>query len=86
MPESLNPLLPAWYDVVWSATMAVIFVLLVVSLISIARTDKSLSSFQSLVWTLVAILVPIVGPLAWLFIGRRSLVASRDARKARATS
>ncbi|WP_188438108.1 PLD nuclease N-terminal domain-containing protein [Microbacterium murale] len=86
MPEPVNPLLPAWYDVAWSAMVVVILVLLVVCLISIARTAKSLSSFQSLAWTLVAIFVPIVGPLAWLFIGRRSLAEPRDARKTSATS
>lgn len=76
MPESTNPLLPAWYDLVWSATAVVMIALLVVALISLARSAKSLSTSQALIWTLVAILVPIVGPLAWLFVGRRSVGVS----------
>ena len=79
MPESANPLVPAWYDIAWSGAAAVTFILLVISLISVARAARSLSSFQALAWTLVAIFVPVIGPLAWLFIGRRSLGASRSA-------
>ena len=79
MPDVANPLIPAWYDIVWSAAVVAVLVLLVISLISLARTARSLSPSQSLVWTLVAIFVPVLGPLAWLFIGKRS---ARDAAPA----
>lgn len=74
MPERANPLIPAAYDLVWSSITLLMLVLLVVCLISLARNARLLTSGQALVWTLVAIFVPIVGPLAWLFIGRRAAV------------
>lgn len=86
MSESVNPLLPAWYDVVWSATAVAMFVLLVIALISLSRSAKSLSSLQTLVWTLVALFAPIAGPLAWLFIGRRSMNTSRADTATRVTT
>ena len=76
MPESVNPLVPVWYDVVWSASAAAMLVVLVVSLVSLARSAKSLSTPHALAWTLVSIFIPLVGPLAWLFIGRRSAAES----------
>lgn len=77
MPEPTNPLIPAAFDMVWAGTTAVVLVLLVVALVSIARVARSLTPTQSLGWTLLAILFPVVGPLAWLCIGRRSSAAMR---------
>lgn len=85
MPESVNPLLPAWYDVVWSMTTVAVLVVLVIALISLSRAAKSLSSAQALVWTVVALFVPVLGPLAWLFIGKRSTNTSRPAMATRVT-
>lgn len=76
MSESVNPLIPAWYDVAWSTSVAVALVLLVVALISLSRRASLLSARQALVWTVVAIFAPIVGPLAWLSIGKRAVKAS----------
>lgn len=78
MPESVNPLLPAWYDIAWSTSVAVALILLVIALISLSRTARSLSSRQALVWTFITIFAPIAGPLAWLSIGKRSATASPD--------
>lgn len=73
MSESVNnPLLPAAYDITWSVTVVAVLLLMVIALISIARTVKRITSSQALIWTLVAIFVPLVGPLSWLFIGRRA--------------
>jgi uncharacterized membrane protein YhaH (DUF805 family) len=67
-----NPLLPAAYDVTWSVVVIAVLLLMVVALISLSRTAKRITQAQALVWTLVAIFVPVVGPLSWLFIGRRA--------------
>lgn len=72
MLASPNPLVPAAYDLAWSGVALVVLALLVVALVSLARSAKGLTSGQALVWTLVAIFVPVLGPLAWLFIGRPS--------------
>ncbi|TQJ30153.1 PLDc N-terminal domain-containing protein [Microbacterium sp. SLBN-146] len=80
-----NPLLPAGYDIVWSVVSFAILALVVVALVSISRSAKLLTSTQALTWTLVAIFVPMLGPIAWLAIGRRaarlssSPVAASDA-------
>lgn len=72
MHLAANPLVPAGYDIVWSLVSLVVLALLVWALVSIARHGKTLTSGQALVWTLLVIFVPVLGPLAWLFIGRRA--------------
>ncbi len=80
MPEAVNPLLPAGYDIAWSAVALVAFALLVVALVSVGRA-KSLTPGQGLVWVLVSIFVPIVGPGSWLLVGRRlAKTASQPSR------
>lgn len=78
MAESANPLIPAWYDIVWSGAAALLLALMIVALVSIARSAKQLTSRQALGWTLLAILLPVVGPLSWFAIGRRSPAVSAD--------
>jgi hypothetical protein len=75
MDDSANPLVPAGYDIAWAAVSVLMVALLVVALVSIARAANRLTSFQALIWVLVAIFVPVVGPIAWLSIGRRSVPA-----------
>lgn len=72
MNERPNFLIPATYDVVSSVGVVLVIVLLVTSLISIARTAQSLTASRALVWALLVILVPIIGAAAWFAIGRRS--------------
>ena len=70
MPQ--NPLIPAGYDLAWTAVCVVMLGLLLWALVSLARHAKALTARQALAWTLLSILVPIVGPLCWLLIGRRA--------------
>ena len=79
MLASANPLMPAAYDVVWSGVALALLALLVAALVSLSRSAKALTSTQALVWTLVAIFVPVLGPLAWLCIGRPSALAAAAA-------
>lgn len=73
-----NPLLPAAYDITWSTAAAVVLLLMVIALISIARAAKRITSPQALIWTIVVIFVPLVGSLSWFFIGRRSANHATD--------
>ena len=75
MGDSANPLLPAGYDIAWTVVSMLMIALVIVALVSIARTAVRLTPWQALIWTLVAILVPVIGPIAWLSIGRRSGLA-----------
>ena len=68
-----NPLIPAGYDLAWSAVTVAVIVLAIAALVLLARSAKRLTPRQALTWTLVILLVPFVGSLAWLTIGRRSL-------------
>jgi uncharacterized membrane protein YhaH (DUF805 family) len=80
MGDSINPLLPAGYDIAWTIISILLIALVIVALVSIARTAKRLTSAQALIWTLVTIFVPVVGPIAWLSIGRRSGLAPAQPR------
>lgn len=68
-----NPLIPAGYDIAWSVITAILIALTVVALISLMRSVKRLTGAQAMVWTLLIILIPLLGSVAWLAIGRRTL-------------
>ncbi|TDW29874.1 PLDc N-terminal domain-containing protein [Cryobacterium psychrophilum] len=75
MGSSINPIIPVGYDIAWTMVSVLVIALIVVALFSIARTAKRLTSTQALIWVLVTIFVPVLGPVAWLSIGRRSGLA-----------
>lgn len=75
MDSPANPLIPAAYDIIWAGVTLLLLVVLVAALVSIARARKGLSAGHALAWTAIVIFVPLVGPLAWLFIGRRARTA-----------
>lgn len=74
MTETINPLIPAGYDIAWSVAALIGVVLIVIALVSIGR-DSSLTAGQRLVWVLLAIFLPVAGPVAWLVAGRRATAA-----------
>ena len=61
---SENPLLPAAYDVIWSGVVVLLVVLLIWAMVSIARSR--LDPRVRLVWAMVLLLLPVVGPICWL--------------------
>ncbi|WP_106815823.1 PLDc N-terminal domain-containing protein [Microbacterium timonense] len=78
MTDVHNPLLPTGYDVTWSMLTAVAIALTVLALILLARSARRLTPSQGLLWTLVVLLVPVLGPIAWLTIGRRTAPADEN--------
>ncbi len=78
MSAEHNPLIPAGYDIAWSVVTVVVIGLAIAALVVLARSAKRLTTPQALGWTLVILFVPVVGSLAWLTIGRRSLSTARD--------
>ena len=76
--DEQNPLIPAGYDIAWSIVAVAAIVLIVVALISLARSAQRLTSLQALIWVLVVLFVPVLGSIAWMAVGRRtaSLVIS----------
>ena len=75
-----NPLIPVWFDLAWSGFVLCALVLLVLALVQIARTSE-LSSTGRAIWVLIVLFVPIVGPVVWFSIGRRSLVSASQFTK-----
>lgn len=72
---SENPLLPAWYDVAWTALVLAFICLAVWSLVSLARSEVDATT--KLAWTVFIIVVPILGSVVWLF-NRRNHLAERE--------
>lgn len=73
MSDEHNPLIPAGYDIVWSVVAALVIALAVVALVTLARSARRLTATQVLIWRVIVLLVPLVGSVAWLAIGRRSV-------------
>ena len=61
---SKHPLLPAAYDMIWSGVVVLLVVLLVWAMVSITRSR--LDPRVRLVWAMVLLLLPVVGPICWL--------------------
>lgn len=75
MTAEHNPLLPAGYDVAWSAVTVLVIALTLVALVTLARSAGRLTPPQGLLWAALVLLVPLLGPIAWLSIGRRATAA-----------
>ena len=85
--------LPASYDLIWTAVIAVLIVALVWTMVTVLRS--SLSDRAKALWVVLALVVPVVSAIAWLVLGadarrpssrrpdrRRSTGDGRPARRA----
>jgi hypothetical protein len=64
--------LPAAYDWLWTAAV----LLTVVAVVVLRR--RTLAPATTLTWTIVVLLLPLVGPVLWLGWGRRAATAPRS--------
>ena len=71
----MNPLIPAGYDIAWSLVTTLVIALTIAALFSLARSAKLLTTGQALLWAVVVLAVPLLGPVAWFGAGRRSATA-----------
>ncbi|AZT92615.1 PLD nuclease N-terminal domain-containing protein [Brevibacterium aurantiacum] len=76
---SENPLLPAWYDVAWSALVLVFLCLAVWSLVTLARSR--VDGPTKLVWAVFIIVIPILGSLVWLDYRRKNLAQRKHSEE-----
>ncbi|MFJ7749422.1 PLDc N-terminal domain-containing protein [Arthrobacter sp. NPDC097144] len=67
--EGANPVLSAWNVLVLGIGLLMV-VILVGALIGIARSGQ-LTATAKAVWVLIVLAFPVLGPVAWFFIGRR---------------
>jgi hypothetical protein len=75
--EGHNPLIPPVYDIVWSVVAAASVVLIVIAIVSLSRKASQLSPVLALAWAALILVVPVLGPVAWLAVGRRGLLQTR---------
>lgn len=68
----MNPLVPAAYDIGWAVVALVAFALAVWAIVSLSRGAARLPSLTVVLWAVVILLVPVLGPVAWLAAGRRA--------------
>lgn len=75
-----SPLVPAAYDVMWSVLVVGLLGLLAAALWSIHRS-RTATAHEQLAWTLVVLLLPVVGPLLWFVarVPRRVVTVGEDA-------
>ena len=69
MDETINPLIPPIYDVLWVVAPILTLALTVVALVRIGRTAHR-SPTELVVWIAIAIFVPVFGPIGWLLVKR----------------
>lgn len=67
----VDPVAPAWFDLVYSIVPLVLASIAVVGLVSIIRRYRSMSVLESAGWTAVVVFAPVLGTLVWFGIGRR---------------
>lgn len=68
-----SPLLPTAYDLLWSLVLLCYLALVVGALVSLGRSGRGLGPGMTLVWAALILLLPLLGPAAWFFAGRRSV-------------
>lgn len=63
-----DPLIPAAYSILWWVIPILQLGLLVAALVTIVKTPF-LSRGERVAWSIVSIVIPVLGPLAWLVSG-----------------
>lgn len=69
LAATMNPLLPAGYDLIWSGVVVVLLAVTVLALWQALRS-KAHTGGQQLLWALVIVAVPMLGAIAWFVLGR----------------
>lgn len=70
--STVEPLMPAPLLGVWGFVMSAGVAVFVAALISVAR-NKKYASGGTVIWTLIILALPVLGPILWFLIGRKSL-------------
>ena len=78
--EGANPVIPTQWEVTVLGIGVLALVLFVVVLIDIARS-RHLTGPAQAVWVLVVLAFPVIGPLLWFLMGRRTSASRRDASR-----
>lgn len=72
-----NPILPTHWEFTMLLITGALIALVVVAVISLSR-DRHCTPNQRLLWLFVILMVPLLGPLLWLAVGRRRTFDQRE--------
>lgn len=67
-----NPLMPAAFDVVWLLVLVVYAAVVAGAAVSLWRTRHGISPTALTLWTAAVVILPLLGGLAWLLLGRQA--------------
>lgn len=73
-----NPIVPTSWESTVLVVCGALVALLVVAVISLSR-DRYYSPTQRLLWLLVILAAPVLGPLLWFAVGRTRVLGRDDA-------
>ena len=62
---SVNPIVPATYDLFWVAVLIAYIVALVIALAIVWRERRTLDGFKTAIWAVVAVILPVVFIAGW---------------------
>lgn len=68
-----NPIVPTHWEFTVLVISGTLIALLVVAVVSLSR-DRHSTPAQRLVWLLVILVAPVVGPVLWLAFGRNRVL------------
>ncbi|MDN5631042.1 MAG: PLDc N-terminal domain-containing protein [Kocuria sp.] len=75
----MNPLVPSPFDLFMLALGVVAAVLWVVAIWTLAK-NRHWTPAQRLLWLLLILVAPVIGPALWLTVGRRAGATSSNGR------
>lgn len=75
--EGATPLIPTTWEVLALLVGAAVIVLFVVAVLSLSK-DEHYTATQRLLWLLVLLAAPVLGPILWWTLGRRHVLEPRN--------
>ena len=79
-----NPLIPAGYDILWSAVALALLAFVVTAFVSVVRHQADLTGIQVTIWLVLIVAAPVLGAIVWFVAGhpdrRRPSVAPTATR------
>ncbi|WP_395639466.1 PLDc N-terminal domain-containing protein [Pseudolysinimonas sp.] len=69
--ESIDPLVPTWYDVAWIVVVVAYVALFLAALWSVTGSTR-LSTSGRVLWVVVLFAFPFLGTIAWFVWGRHA--------------
>ncbi|WP_120494709.1 hypothetical protein [Microbacterium phyllosphaerae] len=73
-----NPLIPGWFDVLWIGAAALYVTLAIIAVGLVWRKREKLDTPRTLIWSLVAIAVPVIFLVAWFIAGPKPEESATD--------